>query len=64
MPTTREEISERLELAVAQLRSKPGQIVVMADPESPSGQLIYLVDVVRRHGGEKLHVATTPKVTP
>lgn len=64
VPTKKDELSDRLVLAVAQLKSKPGQIVVMADPESPSGELIYLVDVVRQHGGEKLHVATSPKVSP
>jgi len=63
IPVKREEIPERLVLAVAELKAKPGQIVVMADPKSPSGELIYLVDLVRQHGGEKLHVATMPKVS-
>ncbi len=62
IPTKEEELDERLANIIVQLRARPGQIVLMTDQEAPAGKLIYLVDAVRQHGGEKLHVATTPKV--
>ena len=47
---------------IIQFKARPGQIVLMADPQAPAGEMIYLVDAVRQHGGEKLHVATSPRV--
>ena len=53
---------ERLASVIIQFKARPGQIVLMADPQAPAGEMIYLVDAVRQHGGEKLHVATSPRV--
>ncbi len=61
VPTTKAELEDRLANIIVQLKAHPGQIVVMTDKEAPAGELIYLVDAVRQHGGEKLHVATTPQ---
>ena len=58
IPTKKEELDERLASVIIQFKARPGQIVLMADPQAPAGEMIYLVDAVRQHGGEKLHVAT------
>ena len=58
----KEELDERLASVIIQFKARPGQIVLMADPQAPAGEMIYLVDAVRQHGGEKLHVATSPRV--
>lgn len=60
IPTKKDELDERLASIIVQFKARPGQLVLMADPKAPSGELIFLVDAVRQHGGEKLHVATTP----
>ena len=44
---------------VKTFRSRPGQLVLMAAPKAPVEALVYLVDQVRRQGGEKLMVATS-----
>ena len=62
IPTKKEELDERLASVIIQFKARPGQIVLMADPQAPAGEMIYLVDAVRQHGGEKLHVATSPRV--
>ena len=59
--TKKEELDERLASVIIQFKARPGQIVLMADPQAPAGEMIYLVDAVRQHGGEKLHVATSPR---
>ncbi|WP_289168616.1 biopolymer transporter ExbD [uncultured Parasutterella sp.] len=61
VPTKKEELDERLASIIVQFKARPGQIVLMADPKAPAGEMIYLVDTVRQHGGEKLHVATAPR---
>ena len=61
IPTKKEELDERLASVIIQFKARPGQIVLMADPQAPAGEMIYLVDAVRQHGGEKLHVATSPR---
>ena len=58
----KEELDERLASVIIQFKARPGQFVLMADPQAPAGEMIYLVDAVRQHGGEKLHVATSPRV--
>ena len=62
IPTKKEELDERLASVIIQFKARPGQIVLMADPQAPAVEMIYLVDAVRQHGGEKLHVATSPRV--
>ncbi len=59
--TKEEELDYRLANIIMQLKEHPGQIVLVTDKDAPAGKLIYLVDAVRQHGGEKLHVAAIPK---
>ncbi len=59
IPVSREELPYRLNDLVKTFRSRPGQLVLMAAPKAPVEALVYLVDQVRRQGGEKLMVATS-----
>ena len=57
VPVAREDLPYKLHDTIARLRAEPGQLVLLAAPKAPVEALIYLVDQVRRMGGEKLMVA-------
>lgn len=59
VPVSREDLPYRLHELVKTFRSHPGQLVLMAAPQAPVEALIFLVDQVRRMGGEKLMVAAS-----
>lgn len=56
-PIAREDLPYKLHETIARLRAETGQLVLLAAPKAPVEALIYLVDQVRRMGGEKLMVA-------
>ena len=55
----RQEVRGKLHELVRGFRSRPGRLVLAADPKAPVESLIFLVDEVRMQGGEKLLIATT-----
>ncbi|MDO5532624.1 biopolymer transporter ExbD [Sutterella sp.] len=57
VPVTREDLPYRVHDLVRLLKSEPGQLVLVAAPKAPVEALVFLVDQVRRNGGEKLMVA-------
>lgn len=59
VPVSREDLPYRLHELVKTFRSHPGQLVLLAAPKAPVEALIFLVDQVRRNGGEKLMVAAS-----
>lgn len=58
-PLQRNEVRGKLHGLVRSFRSKPGRLVLVADPKAPVESLIFLVDEVRMQGGEKLLIATS-----
>ena len=59
VPVSREDLPYRLHELVKTFRNHPGQLVLLAAPKAPVEALIFLVDQVRRNGGEKLMVAAS-----
>lgn len=59
VPVERADLAYKVSEIVRTFRSRPGQLVLFADPKAPVEALVHLVDVVRRSGGEKLLVATS-----
>ena len=57
-PLLRQEVRSKLHELVRGFRSRPGRLVLAADPKAPVESLIFLVDEVRMQGGEKLLIAT------
>ena len=51
-------------VVVLGFRSRPGRLVLVADPKAPVEGLIFLVDEVRMQGGEKLLIATAQPDEP
>ena len=58
-PLPRQEVRDKLHELVRGFRSRPGRLVLVADPKAPVENLIFLVDEVRMQGGEKLLIATS-----
>ncbi|SCM71080.1 Biopolymer transporter ExbD [uncultured Desulfovibrio sp.] len=58
-PLPRQEVRDKLHDLVLGFRSRPGRLVLVADPKAPVEGLIFLVDEVRMQGGEKLLIATS-----
>lgn len=63
-PLPRPEVRDRLHEIVRGFRSRPGRLVLVAEPQAPVEGLIFLVDEVRMQGGEKLLIATSGKERP
>ncbi len=61
VPVARDDLPYKIHDLVKTFRSHPGQMVLLASPQAPVESLIFLVDHVRRNGGEKLMVATAPE---
>ncbi len=59
-PVLRADLPYKLHDVVRSFRTRPGRLVLFADPQAPIEALIHLVDQVRRCGGEKLMVAANP----
>ena len=59
MPTAREDLPYKVSELVRTMRNRPGQLVLLSDPKAPVEALVFLVDQVRRNGGEKLMVAAS-----
>ena len=57
VPVERDDVPYRIHEVVRTFRERPGQLVLTAAPKAPVEALIFLVDQVRRNGGEKLMVA-------
>ena len=62
VPVARDDLAYKVTDIVKSFRSRPGQLVLFAAPKAPVESLIFLVDTVRRSGGEKLLVATSSPV--
>lgn len=60
VPVAREDVPYKLHEVVRSFHARPGQLVLLAAPKAPVEALVYLVDEVRRCGGEKLMVAAAP----
>lgn len=43
---------------------KPGQMLLKAHPKAPAQALIFIVDEVRRQGGERIMIATSEPEAP
>ena len=59
VPTAREDLPYKVSELVRTMRNRPGQLVLLSDPKAPVEALVFLVDQVRRNGGEKLMVAAS-----
>ncbi len=59
VPTAREDLPYKVSELVRTMRTRPGQLVLLSDPKAPVEALVFLVDQVRRNGGEKLMVAAS-----
>lgn len=62
---TRADLPYAVQKVIKTFKERPGQLVLKAAPKAPVDALIFLVDTVRQHGGERLMVATSsPKEAP
>ena len=57
-------LCEGIPVARADIRARPGQLVLKAAPDAPVEALVFIVDEVRMQGGEKLLIATAQPDEP
>lgn len=60
VPVSREDLPYAVGSAVRSFKTRPGQIVLFSDPKAPVESLMFLIDHLKRNGGEKLMVASKP----
>lgn len=58
-PLERRELTLFLHRTTESFRERPGQIVLKTAPQAPVEALLFVVDAVRRQGGERLVIATS-----
>lgn len=56
---SRTDLPYEVQKIVKSFKTRPGQLVLKSAPNAPVEALVFLVDTVRQHGGERLMVATS-----